>query len=86
MATTLDYTLRIEREALLQLAYSLDVASYGYLSFRSMHLALAGVRFRNAEEVRKWSDNWITTKTSLLILETVEWQSKPFIEKVGEIN
>lgn len=45
-----------------QPAYSPDLAPSDYYLFRSMQVALTDVRFRNAEEVRKWVDDWIASK------------------------
>ena len=42
--------------------YSPDLAPSDYHLFRSMQVSLADVRFRNAEEVRKWVDDWIASK------------------------
>lgn len=42
--------------------YSPDLAPSDYHLFRSMQTSLADVRFRNAEEVRKWVDEWIASK------------------------
>lgn len=42
--------------------YSPDLAPSDYHLFRSMQIALADVGFRNAEEVRKWVDEWIASK------------------------
>ena len=45
-----------------QPAYSPDLAPSDYHLFRSMQISLADVRFRNAEEVQKWVDDWIASK------------------------
>lgn len=45
-----------------QAAYSPDLAPSDYYLFRSMQIDLADVRFRNAEEVRKWVDDWNASK------------------------
>jgi len=42
--------------------YSPDLAASDYHLFRSMQVSLADVRFRNAEEVQKWVDEWIASK------------------------
>ena len=42
--------------------YSPDIAPSDYYLFRLMQISLADVRFRNAEEVRKWVDEWIASK------------------------
>lgn len=45
-----------------QPAYSPDLAPSDYHLFRSMQIALSDVRFRNAEEVREWINDWIAEK------------------------
>lgn len=42
--------------------YSPDIAPSDYHLFRSMQIDLADVRFRNADEVREWIDDWLAKK------------------------
>lgn len=45
-----------------QPAYSPDLAPSDYHLFRSMQMDLSDIRFRNAEEVRNWVDDWLDKK------------------------
>lgn len=57
-----DILLELEWEALLQLAYSPDIALSDYHLFRSMRHELVDTRFWHVEEVRKFVNDWIAPK------------------------
>lgn len=60
--TVKETLLQLHWEILPHPAYSPDIAPSDYHLFRSMQHGLAGTRFKNAEEVRKWVDDWIASK------------------------
>nr|CDJ92799.1 similar to SET domain and mariner transposase [Haemonchus contortus] len=49
-------------DQLVQPAYSPDLALSDYHLFRSKQVGLADIRFRNAEELRKWVDDRFVSK------------------------
>lgn len=57
-----DTLLNLKWEILPHPAYSPDMAPSDYHLFRSMQHALADTHFRKPEEVKKWIDEWITSK------------------------
>ena len=57
-----DKIKQLDWDRLDQPAWSPDLAPSDYYLFRSMQIALHDVRFKNAEEVKKWVDDWIASK------------------------
>lgn len=78
-----DTLLQLEWEVLPHPAYSPDIAPSDYHLFRSMQHGLADTRFRNAEEVRKWIDDWIAAKPTSFFRHGIAMLPKRW-EKVVE--